>query len=108
MKSGRMDTKIVIEVATETRTSSGAITKTWSTFESVWAQKIDSGSREYFNNATIGEFITVFKIYYLRGLTLKMRVKYNDEYYDIKGIKELGRKEGYELTTVKQDHGYNT
>jgi len=108
MNPGRMDRKITIEKVTETRSSSGQVTKTWSTFASVWAEKIDSGSREFFNRGAVAETATVFKIYYLNGLTQKHRVKYNNEYYDIKSIKELGRREGHEITAVKQDHGYNT
>ncbi len=109
MRSGRMDRKITIQKVTETRSSSGQITKTWSTFAAVWAHKIDSGSREFFSrvNAEVGEFVTIWRIWFLSGLTQKMRIKYENEYYDIQGIKELGRREGYEITSVKQDHGYN-
>jgi len=41
-------------------------------------------------------------VYYDSGITAKMRISYDSQYYDIKSIAEIGFKEGQELVTTVQ------
>jgi SPP1 family predicted phage head-tail adaptor len=111
MQAGRLNRKITIQKLTETKNTAGEITKTWANYATTWAEVRQTGSREMrgMANATIASNITFFRIRYFNGITAKMRIKYEDEYYNILGPpKEYGRREGLEITAETQDHGYNT
>ena len=108
MQSARLDRKITIEKPTETLNAVREVVATWSTFASVWAKKTDTGGSEKFSGAVIAEFTVNFEIRYLSGITMKMRIKYEDEYYNIVNMVEIGRRDGLLLKTLKQDAGYNT
>lgn len=103
MKSGRLDRRITIEQYTVTRDSYGGEPKSWSTWATVWAEKRDKKGREYLEQS--GEHTereTVFKIRYQDGLSTDMRILCDGRYYDIIGLAELGRREGWEVITEAQ------
>lgn len=104
MALGKLDTLIVIQAATFARNSTtGQMAPTYSTFESVWAEKVNKQSLE--NELTqqiTSDDVEVFRIRYISGVTKKMRI-YDAElarYYDITGISMEGRKR-YLLITAK-------
>jgi SPP1 family predicted phage head-tail adaptor len=100
-----MNRKITIQQWTAdspAQDSYGAPSGSWETYATPWAEKIDQKGREFFNGGVVGEVTTVFRIRYDSGITSKMRISYNSEYYDIKSIAELGRREGQELIATVQ------
>jgi SPP1 family predicted phage head-tail adaptor len=100
-KPGRMDKRIIIQQWTAdspAQDSYGAPSGSWATYVTRWAQKIDKSGREFFQGGTVGETLCIFKCRYVSGLTTKMRISYNSEYYDIVGIVELGRQDTHEIT----------
>lgn len=87
MQAGRLINKIVIESVTETRSSTGAVTRTWATFATVWASKREPRGREFFaGGAQQAETTVVFAIRWLAGVTTKMRITFDGKVYDIKAI----------------------
>ena len=104
-KPGRMDKLITIQeqsADSPAHDSYGAPSSTWGTYITRWAEKIDKGGREFFTGGTVGEATCMFKMYYVDGLTTKMRISYDSEYYDIIGIAELGRQDTHEITAKVQ------
>lgn len=104
-KPGRMDRKITIEqwgADSPAQDSYGQPSGSWSTYAVRWAEKIDKAGREFFSGGPVSEAECLFKTYYVDGLTTAMRISYGGEYYDILGIRELGRKETHEITAKVQ------
>jgi len=108
MQPAHMDRLITIQRATETLNDANELIKTWSTWKTVWAKKTDTGGSERFNGAVIAIMATNFEIWYLDGLTEKDRILYDSKIYSIIGIVEIGRREGMQVKTETQDHGYNS
>lgn len=105
MIAGRMNKKITIQEFEEDSPpydSHGAPSGSWSTFATVWAEKVDQRGREFFTGGILSEITSLFRIRYLDNLTTKMRISYGGEYYDIKSMIEIGRREGYELVVTVQ------
>jgi len=104
-KPGRMDKLITIQewgADSPAQDAYGAPSGTWATYATRWAEKIDKSGREFFTGGTVGEATCMWKTYYIDGLTTKMRISYDSEYYDIIGIKELGRRDTHEITAKVQ------
>jgi len=87
VRSGQMRRKIRIEELTETRTSSGAITESWSTYKTVRAEVLPVSGREYFSAQTVNAQNTVkFNTRYMIGITTKMRIIYDGRTFDIQTV----------------------
>ena len=106
---GKLDRKITIQQPTYTADSETGERKvsSWSTYKSAWAQRVHNQSLEQISGDQIILVDTYnFKIRYndAPNITGVMRVLYDSEYYDIMGLKELGRREGWLLTLTKRDN----
>tara|TARA_R100001440_G_C2429925_1_gene104143 strand:+ start:73 stop:375 length:303 start_codon:yes stop_codon:yes gene_type:complete len=99
-----MDRRVVLEKYTVERDDWNVPVKTWRTSATVWASKHDRSSSEVLENKqTVNLNRTTFRIRYRSNADTTMRVLYDNDYYYVVGVKELGRKEGVELTTEKRD-----
>lgn len=94
IRSGALTKKISIEEITGTaRTSSGDVTETWAERSAPFAAIEPINGREYFAASQVQAENTVrFRIRYESGLTTKMRILYNTNYYDIHSI--INAREG--------------
>lgn len=82
----KFDHKITIQHKTDTQTYGEVIT-TWSNFAVVWALIEPTVGREYFAaQQIVDEALFKITIRYLDGVTTKMRVLFNGEYYDIRDV----------------------
>ncbi len=97
MRAGRMDKQITIQQVTETADAYGQPVASWSTYRTVWAEVLEQRGREYFNQTEVAQAVTIFRIWHLSGLTRKMRISYDGDYYDIVSIVTIGRDEGQEI-----------
>lgn len=105
MKPERLDRKITLERFTYTTDpGSGEQVKTWSNLASVWASKRDVSDSERVASAEVSaEISTRFQIRWdsrWSDLNPKDRVGYDGRTYDIVGVKELGRREGLEISAI--------
>lgn len=103
MKPERLDRKITLERFNYTTDSgSGEQVKTWSALATVWASKRDVSDSERVASAEVSaEIGTRFQIRWdssWSDLNPKDRVVYDGRTYDIVGVKELGRREGLEIS----------
>jgi SPP1 family predicted phage head-tail adaptor len=94
MRIGAMTELITIEKPTESQSKTGAITTSWTTLGTVWAEKLDISGREYVQGQQTESLIsTRFRIYYRSDITGKMRIKHGDNYYSIEAaLDQEGRK----------------
>ncbi|WP_296580063.1 phage head closure protein [Xanthobacter sp.] len=101
MKAGQMDRRITIERGTEARDADGVLTTTWAPVATLWASLIQSSTSEFLQGSGLqGDTATIFRIRWLAGVTLLDRIRFDGVGYDIKEIKELGRRRGLEIRTI--------
>jgi len=101
MRAGKLDRVVTIERATTAIDDYGTPQSAWATFATVRAQVIQASTEEFMRGfGASSEAVTVFRIRHLDGLTLADRVSYGSRAFDLKEIKELGRREGLELRCV--------
>lgn len=102
MDFGRMDRRVELHAAAETRSDSGARVFVWSVFATVWAEVRDKPAREIdLSGRTEAQQETVFFIRYRADVTPRQRVFYGGQSYDIQNVREIGRREGLELLTLR-------
>lgn len=98
MNIGKLDRRISIERQTETVKPSGGVVKSWTPIASVWAETLQQTATEFFTG--YGEAETgsmIFRIRFVAEITTADRVTYNGIAYNLKEIKELGRRDALEL-----------
>jgi SPP1 family predicted phage head-tail adaptor len=84
MRAGTLRQSIIIEQVTETRTASGAVTETWSTYATLRARQAITGGREFTTAQQLhSELSVLFACRYKSGVTSKMRVNHGGTYYGI-------------------------
>lgn len=102
MYKGRTDRRIRIERATEARDSFNNMVKTWSTLMSLWAEKQDVRDSERIAAQEVGADITTrFRVDWyskIADLNPKDRIVYDGKVYAISAVKEVGRRQGLEIT----------
>ncbi|WP_449495062.1 phage head closure protein [Belliella filtrata] len=106
MNIGNFDRMLKIEQESTTKNTYGEEVIEWVEFESVFAEKYDKVNKESFQANQLTAIVsTVFTIYFIEGLTEKMRLVDidTDTIYQIEGIKEIGYKEGLQLITYTKD-----
>jgi len=104
MNPGGMDRRVALQNYTTATDDWGHPHKTWSTLANVWAQKKELRTFERTEQAQIVAMnVTMFRIRHRTDVDTTMRISYDGNYYYITGVKELGRREGLELTTELRD-----
>lgn len=95
---GNMDRRINIERLTKTRKPSGDTFETWAPVATVWAEVLQQTANEFFTGYGEAETGTViFRVRFRPGIMTKDRVSFDGTDYDIKEIKEIGRRDALEL-----------
>jgi len=98
MRAGKLDRTIVLQRSVETKSSTGAITLTWSDLATIRAEIVEQSADEFLTG--FGEAQTdaiIFRVRYLANLTTADRVMYAGTAHDLKAISEIGRRRGLEL-----------
>lgn len=99
LEPGRMNRKVIIERVTETRDGIGGVTETWATQATVWAQQIPVGGSEALKaGRETASQTSKFLCWYVSGITEKDRLNFDSKYWNIINIKEIGYREGLEIT----------
>ncbi len=76
--------RIVIQQPTVTQGTMGGVAETWSTLATVWAQKANKSSREFWAAyKTSSEITDLFICRYLDGVASEMRVLFDGHTYDV-------------------------
>jgi SPP1 family predicted phage head-tail adaptor len=96
MLTGLLNRVIEFEEKTDTKGDFGSITSEWVFFKrtkaSVTVNAVNNSYSE--NTGEVVNYITTFITRYDRNITYAHRIQYNNNYYKIRTIQEMGRKEG--------------
>jgi SPP1 family predicted phage head-tail adaptor len=103
MRAGKLDKKITIQRLTTVVDEYGTQTEAWSEVTTCRAQLIQSSTEEFLKSAgTDDETAAIFRTRWIDGLLTSDRLVYASRAYDIKEIKELGRREGLDIRCIAQ------
>jgi SPP1 family predicted phage head-tail adaptor len=101
MRAGKLDRKILVERSTETVDDFGTVTHQWMTLYPLRAELIEQSAQEFMRNyGASSETTVIFRTRFVLGVTVADRVTYDGREYDIKEVKEIGRRRGLELRCV--------
>ena len=87
MRAGSLRHVVTIESPTKTQDSTGSIVQSWATYDTVRAAIEPISGREFFSASQAQSSVTTrIRIRYLDGVTPKMRVSHDSDYYDIQAV----------------------
>lgn len=83
---GRLNTRLTLQTSTGTKDTYGQEIEEWEDYMSMWAEKVDESSREFYAAQKVhAETTAVYKIHYMKtleGQNIKlMRIKTQDKRY---------------------------
>lgn len=98
MPPSKRDRRIVLQTASGAQTDTGYEETTYTYLDEVWAQVIEKSGREYFEADKVSTVVvTIFQIVYRSDITYKDRIVYNSLNYDVKAMREIGRRKELEI-----------
>ncbi|MER9493439.1 phage head closure protein [Mesorhizobium sp. M0320] len=106
MRIGTMNRRLIILRRVETGTDLlNSPVFEWQTWRTVWAEKIHKKENEQFSPDLHQRYavrLVIFRIRYLADISEVDRVECEGVTYDIKGLRELGFRDGTEITAESQ------
>lgn len=100
MNPGKMDRRVSIQALTVTRGAAGGAVETYSLLDTVWAERIEEGAREFRSGGALhAEATTLFRIRYRSDVTTKHRLVSGGRFFDILAATEEGRSKTVLLQT---------
>jgi SPP1 family predicted phage head-tail adaptor len=106
MFAGTLDSRITISRATVTTSGLGEATQAWGTLATVWTNATPVRDSEKSENGQINaERAYRFQIRWspvVASVNAKDRVIYDGLTYEIWGVKEIGRREGIEISATSR------
>jgi SPP1 family predicted phage head-tail adaptor len=106
MRAGSFDRIIVIErqFPTGTTDSLGQAITEWRPVHKAWAAKLHKSEDEAFAaSQRYAQRTVTFRTYWLNDVTETDRLECDGVYVDIKGVREIGFREGIEIAGEWQD-----
>jgi SPP1 family predicted phage head-tail adaptor len=104
MKAGSLDRRITLLRGIETRNQFNEPILSWAPVATVWASKEDIRDAERVASQEVGADITSrFQIRYssaVADVNPKDRLQLDDKVYDIVAVKEIGRRDGLEISAI--------
>lgn len=109
MNIGRMERYITIQQPTYSISddTNDKYVSAWTTYKNCFSSWVQKQSQEVFETGQmVAKDTHEWKVRYYDAPDIKadMRISYESENYYLVGIKELGRKDAYLLTTIKRDN----
>lgn len=101
MDAGKLDRRITVERATITTDAAGGEVQDWTAIATVWAEVLPISDGERWRASEVAAHVTTrFRIRWGLGVTVEDRIVYEGRVYEIVGVKEIGRREGQEITAA--------
>ena len=109
MQAGPLDRRITIQRASISYDAFNAPVEAWAGIATVWASKEDIKDGERLRAQEVSaEITTRFRIRWssaVSDVNPKDQIIFDGKTYDIFGVKEIGRREGLELTAAARADG---
>jgi SPP1 family predicted phage head-tail adaptor len=106
MRAGFLDRRVVIERAALVTDDFGQDIETWQPIATVWASKADIRDAERVAAQQVGATVTTrFQMRWssrVRDISPRDRVVHAGDVYQVVAVKELGRREGLEVTATAE------
>lgn len=104
MQAGKLDRRVTLQSVTVTRDAYNAPAVTWADVATVWAsyQPVSDGER-FRAGERAAEISARFQIRYssqVKAVSPVWRLTFEGRVYEINHVKEIGRREGLEITAV--------
>ena len=105
MKAGSLDRKITIQAVTFSEPDDyGSVHEAWTDKATVAAYVQQESGREFMSGPGLTqEKKALFRLRWMDGIDVTMRILYAGRIWDVHDVKELGRREGLELHASTQD-----
>ncbi len=102
---GDFDRLVLIEqpVTTVDPVSSQRKITSWTTFQSMWASRMQDSKEALEVNKQVANNVGQWAIRYVAGVTEEMRVNDKGEYHYVRGIRRIDRNNFLVLTTERRD-----
>lgn len=101
MRAGNLDRTITLQRFTAAPDDFGTPVETWSDVAMLRAEIVEAGTAEFFrNDAPRDDTTIVFRTRFLAGVTNADRIEYEGRSFDVKEMKEIGRRKGLEIRCV--------
>lgn len=99
MKAGTLDRRVTIQrLTTGTPDEYGVPSSTWNDLRTIWARVTpDSEDENYKLGVDLAFVLVKVQCRWFAGLTTTDRLMIADRQFDIRGIREIGRREGLEI-----------
>lgn len=97
MRAGNLDRTITVQSFTSTVNEYGTPIETWTDVATVRAQIITSSTEEFLTGGASDTTSIIFRTRYFAGVTTSSQVVYEGGNYNIREVKEIGRRRGLEL-----------
>lgn len=99
IRAGRKDRKITIQRATEARDAIGGVTETWSDHLVLWAEVVPVSGKEALEyDRNVSSRTSRFIVHFLDDITREDRISYDGDSWNIRFLRELGRRRELEIT----------
>lgn len=109
MFAGKLDRRIKLQKNVLALDDYGNQIDNWSEYINVWANVKPISDGERFGGGEVKAYATHrFQIRWhlmIADLSAVWRLEYDGRQYDISGVKELGRREGFEITATARADG---
>jgi SPP1 family predicted phage head-tail adaptor len=104
MRAGKLDRTIRIDRYNATSVDDyGTPGDSWEVLATLRAQVVQASTDEFIRSqGAVVETVIIFRTRFLSGVTTADRIHYQDGDFNIKEVKEIGRREGLELRCVRQ------
>ena len=104
MQAGKLDRRITLQRASTTKNGFNEDVEAWGDIATVWASATPVSDAERVRAQQVGAVISMrFQIRFstaVADLSPTDRLSYNGKTYNITAVKELGRREGLEITAA--------
>lgn len=98
MRAGKLDRTITIERFSSTTDDFGTPVETWTPVATLRAQVIQSSTEEFLSTqGATDATVIVFRTRWLDGITTSDQLGYEGKPFNIREVKEIGRRRGTEI-----------
>lgn len=101
MHAGALDRRISLMRNEPSQSARGGLAENWVALATVWAAvRYDRGGERFVTQQVVGQGVVTFTIRWstaVQSLTVKDRVSFDGRDFDIRDVRELGRRDGIEI-----------